>query len=62
MLELTELEHLLDALLELSLSGDTWAMNIVDTGADVAGVGLVNEDLEELGIRLGVLDREDIGI
>lgn len=37
-------------------------MDVVDTGADVARVGLIDEDLEELGIRLGVLDRENIGI
>lgn len=28
----------------------------------MAGVGLVNEDLEELGVGLGVLNREDISI
>ena len=37
-------------------------MNVVDTRADVAGVSLVNEDLEELGIGLGVLNGENIGI
>lgn len=57
-----ELEHLLNALLELLLGGNTGGVDVVDTGADVAGVGLVNEDLEELGIRLGVLNGEDIGI
>jgi hypothetical protein len=56
------LEHLLDALLELGLRGNTRAVDVVDTRADVAGVSLVNEDLEELGVRLGVLDGEDIGI
>jgi hypothetical protein len=59
---LTILEHLLDALLELGLRGNTRAVDVVDTRADVAGVSLVNEDLEELGVRLGVLDGEDIGI
>jgi hypothetical protein len=59
---LTVLEHLLDALLELSLGGNTRAVDVVDTRADVAGVGLVNEDLEELGVRLGVLNGENIGI
>lgn len=61
-MKLTELEHLGDALLELSLVGNTRGVDIVDTGANVAGVLLVNEDLEELGIGLGVLDGEDIGI
>lgn len=37
-------------------------MDVVDTGANVAGVGLVNEDLEELGVTLAVLDGEDIGV
>jgi len=37
-------------------------VDVVDTRADVAGVGLVNEDLEELGVRLGVLNGENIGI
>ena len=37
-------------------------MDVVDTGADVAGVGLVDEDLEKLGIRLGVLNGENISI
>jgi len=62
LLRAEELKHLLDALLELSLGGDTRAVDVIDTRADVAGVGLVNEDLEELGIRLRVLNREDIGV
>ena len=57
-----ELKHLLDALLELLLGGHTGAVDVVDTGTNVTGVGLINEDLEELGIRLGVLDGENIGI
>jgi hypothetical protein len=61
-LGLTELEHLLDALDELRLGGNTRAVDVVDTRADVAGVVLVNEDLEELGIGLGVLNGENIGI
>lgn len=61
-LKLTVLEHLLDALLELSLGGNTRAVDVVDTRADVAGVGLIDEDLEELGVRLGVLNGEDISI
>lgn len=59
---LTILKHLLDALLELGLRGDTRAVDVVDTRANVARVGLVNEDLQELGIGLRVLDRENIGI
>lgn len=56
------LEHLLDAVLDLLLAWDTGRVDVVDTGADVAGVSLVNEDLQELGIGLGVLDGEDIGV
>jgi len=37
-------------------------VDVVDTGANVAGVGLVLEDLEELGVALAVLDGEDISI
>lgn len=61
-LELTVLEHLLDALLELSLGRNTRAVDVVNARADVAGIGFINEDLKKLGVRLGVLDGEDIGI
>ena len=37
-------------------------MNVVDTWTDVAWVSLINEDAQELGIRLGVLNRENIGV
>jgi len=37
-------------------------VDVVNTGANVARVGLVDEDLEELGVRLAVLDGQDIGI
>lgn len=62
LLRLEVSKHLLDALLELLKGGDTRRVNVVDTRADVAGVLLVNEDLEELGIGLRVLDGEDISI
>lgn len=55
-------EHLLDAVLDLLLGGDTRRVDVVNTGANVARVGLVDEDLEELGVRLAVLDGQDIGI
>lgn len=63
--ELVRLEvskHLLDAVLDLVLGGNTRGVDVVDTGADVARVGLVDEDLEELGVALAVLNRQDIGI
>ena len=43
-------QHLFDTVLDLLLAWDTRRVDVVDTGADVAGVSLVNEDLEELGI------------
>ena len=55
-------QHLGDAVLDLLLRGDTGRVDVVDTRADVAGVGLIFEDLEELGIALAVLDGEDVGI
>jgi len=55
-------KHLLDALLDLLLAGDTRGVDVVDTRADVTGVSLVIEDLQELSIRLAVLNGENIGI
>lgn len=37
-------------------------MDVVDTRSDVAGVSLILEDPQELSIRLGVLNGENIGI
>ena len=59
---LEELEHLLNADLDLLLGRNTGRVDVVDTGSDVARVGLILEDAEELGIGLGVLDGKDIGI
>lgn len=56
------LKHLLDTAADLLFAGDTGRVDIVDTGSDVTGVGLVNEHLEELGVRLAVLDTEDISV
>lgn len=56
------LEHLLDTVLDLLLRGDTRRVDVVDTRADVTGVGLIDENLEKLGIRLAVLDGKDVGI
>lgn len=55
-------QHLLDAVLDLLLCGDTRGVDVVNTGANVARVSLVNEDLQELGVRLAVLNGQDIGI
>ena len=56
------MEHLLDAVLDLLLAGNTGRVDVVDTGSNVTRVGLVNEDLEELSIRLAVLNAQNIGI
>lgn len=37
-------------------------MDVVDTWANLTWVSLVNEDLQELSIRLGVLNGENVGI
>ena len=56
------LQLLLDTVLDLLLAGNTRRVDVVDTGADVAGVGLIDEHPQKLGIRLGVFDGQDIGI
>lgn len=62
LLWLQELEHLLDAVLDLLLRRNTWGVDVIDTWADVAWVSLIDEDLQELSIRLRVLDGENIGV
>lgn len=62
LLWLQELKHLLDAVLDLLLGRNTWGVNVVDTWANVAWVSLVDKDLQELSIRLGVLNGENIGV
>jgi hypothetical protein len=62
LLGLEEGQHLGETVLDLLLRGNTGRVDVVDTGTNVAGVGLVLEDLEELGVALAVLDGEDIGI
>lgn len=56
------LQHLGDTVLDLLLAWDTWAVDVVDTRADVSWVGLVDEDLEKLGVRLAVLDGQNVSI
>ena len=55
-------QHLLNASLDLLLSGNTRRVDIVNTRTDVAGVFLLHEDVQKLGIRLAVLDGQDISI
>lgn len=37
-------------------------MDVIDTRADVAGVGRVDEDAEKLGVRLAVLNGQDVSV
>lgn len=63
--ELLRLEmnkHLFDSVLDLLLAWDTRRVDIVDTRTDVTRIRLIDEDLEKLGIRLAVLDGENISI
>jgi len=62
LLRLEVLEHLLDAVLDLLLARNSGRVDVVDTGTNVSGVVLVDEDLEELGITLAVLNGENIGV
>lgn len=62
LLRLEVLKHLLDLAPDLLLAGDTGRVNVVDTGTNVARVLVLNEDLEELGVGLGVLNGENVGI
>ncbi|KAK1242143.1 hypothetical protein MKX07_000129 [Trichoderma sp. CBMAI-0711] len=62
LLRLEVLEHLLDAVLDLLLAGNTGRVDVVDTRSDVAGVGRVDEDAQQLGIGLAVLNGQNVGI
>jgi len=56
------LKHLSDAVLDLLLAWNTRGVDVVDTRTDVTGVGLVDEDLEQLSIRFAVLNAENISV
>lgn len=56
------LKHLLDSVLDLLLAGDTRRVDVVDTWADVAGISLIDEDLQQLGVALAILDGENISV
>jgi hypothetical protein len=57
-----EIKHFADTVAKLLLARHVRRMNIEDTRADMTRVGLVHEDLEELGIVLAILNAEHIGI
>lgn len=56
------LKHLTDATLDLLLTRDTRRVDIIYTRTNVARIGLIHEDLEQLGIALAVLDGQDISV
>lgn len=56
------LQHLLDAVLDLLLARYARAVDIVDTRADMSWVSLVDENLQELGIALAILDTQHVSI
>ena len=55
-------EHLRQAVLDLLLRGHTRRVDVVHTGANVAWVRLVLKHLEELGVALAVLNRQNISV
>jgi hypothetical protein len=50
----------LQALLDLLGRGDTRRVDVVDTGADAVGVGVLLEDVKELEVALRGLDRDRV--
>lgn len=62
LLRLEELKHLLDTVTDLLLTGNTRGVDVVNTRSNVSGISGVNEDAEQLGIRLAVLNGQDVGI
>lgn len=57
-----DLEHGCDPVLDLLLSRNTGRVDVVDTWADLVGVLVVAEDLDELEVGLGRLDGDDVGV
>ena len=57
-----DLGHGLDAADHLVLAGDTRRVDVKDTGADVRRVADLLEGAEQVLTRLGVLDRDHVGV
>ena len=57
-----ELQHGSQTLLDLITSGDTRRVDIVNTRANLVGISIVLEGLEQLHVTLGRLDRDDVSI
>lgn len=49
-------QHFLDPVLDLLLAWDTGGVDIINTRPNVSRVGFVNEDFQELGVALAILD------
>ena len=56
------LKHGLEAVLDLSLGGNTRRVDVVNTRADLVGVAVLLEGLEQLEVALGRLDGDDVGV
>lgn len=56
------LQHLLNPIFDLLLTRNSRGVDIVDPWTDLAGVSLIDEDFEKLGIALAVLNAKDVGI
>lgn len=52
----------LETVYNLLFAGNTWRVDVIDTGTDLVGVTVLLEGLQQLHIALGELDRNDIGI
>jgi len=55
-------EHGLEAVLDLLSSGNTRRVDVVDTGADLVGVAVMLEGVKELHVGLGGFNGDDISI
>ena len=61
-LGLDKRQELGNAVLDLLLARDTGRMDVIDTRPDLVGVAKLLEGGEQLEVRLGGLDRDDVGI
>jgi hypothetical protein len=57
-----DVEHRLETILDFLTSRDTRRVDIIDTRANLVGVSIMFEGIEELHVSLGSLDGDDISI
>lgn len=57
-----DLDHGGDSVLDLLLSRNSGGVNVVHTGADLVRVSVVSESLEQLQVRLGSFNGDDVGV